>query len=454
MNWFHSIRGRLAVISAVVIALVLTLAGLGLVLLFDTYIERRIAQELHGRILDVAGAFALNNVGKPALTRLPSDPRYRNPYSGAYWYVREGQAVVLRSRSLWDSDIVRPLANLTLVDSMTSARGPGETDVYLLEKSVSLTANSTQREFVLGVAVDKTEVQALSSSFGTELATGLGLIGLLLFVGAWLQAKYGLKPLSDIRQQLALFHSGERGQLDGPFPAEIETLAGDLNGLFKQQQEMIARARERAGSLAHGIKTPMTILYGEARRLELANQTQSAVFIRDQLDLIQQQVDRELARARAHGTSAGIGLQTDIEATVARLVELMKRMPNGDKIDWQLPKSGVHIAMDADDFGEVMGNLLDNARSWAHSVVVIEAGESGNGRVRISVSDNGPGIPSTYRQKALERGESNSNSSGLGLAIVSELIANYASALTLETSDMGGTRVWFEIDGRAKGKRS
>ena len=410
------------------------------------------AQELRGRLLDVAGAFDLNGKGEAAMISAPSDPRYASPYSGAYWYVREGPAIVFRSRSLWDTDISAPE---TVPDTVVNALGPERRAVYLLEKRVTLGEGDGERTFVLGVAVDRAEVQVLSSSFGTEIAAILGLIGLLLFAGAWLQAKYGLEPLLAIRRQLTLLKAGARERLDGPFPEEIEELTHDLNTLFAHQKQMIVRARERAGSLAHGLKTPMTILYGEARKLDLDGHRQTAQSIRGQLDLIRQQVDRELTRARAHGATTGIGLHADVSATAYRLVGLLQRMPRGGEIAWRLPEPGLQVAMDADDFGEVLGNLLDNARKWARSTVEIDAAYLGDGRVRLSVSDDGPGIPDSFRSEALERGAAiagdgesdGQDSSGLGLAIISELIAAYGSALSLDNSPLGGARVSLELGG-------
>ncbi len=450
MTAFNSIRGRLALISAIVIASVLTLAGIGLMLLFNSYIEKRVAQELRGRVLDVAGAFVLNEKGDVKITQTPSDPRYRNPYSGAYWYMREKQKIILRSRSLWDADITQLHQASGQMDAVVQATGPENSDVYLLERSVTVGDGAAQRNFVIGVALDRTEVQTLSSALSGETALGLSLLGAVLFLGAWLQTSYGLRPLTSIRQQLGLLHGGERETLDGPFPKEVEQLAGDLNALFVHQKDMIARARERAGTLAHGLKTPMTILYGEARKLELSGQTQTSEFIREQLDLIQQQVDRELSRARAHGTAAGIGLHADLSATARRIIDLMQRMPRGADIDWQPPQPGVHLAIDADDCGEILGNLLDNARKWARSTVVVEAFNAGGGKVKVAVSDDGPGIPAHFQDMALERGavaREQQDSSGLGLAIVSDLVVPYGATVKLETSKLGGACVWFEVVG-------
>ncbi len=440
MTLFNSLRGRLAVISALVIVAILTLAGLGLTSLFHSYIEQRVASELQGRVLDLAGAFSLDDKGAPAITRPPSDPRYRNPYSGVYWYVREGGVTVLRSRSLWDADI----SPTGTVAEMASSAGPSGSSVYVMQRPVTLTGSTGERHFILGVALDKAEITDLSKSFSSELAAGLAFSGLLLFAGAWAQSMYGLRPLNVIRQQLSRLHSGEGDRLDGPFPTEIESLARDLNGLFQRQRDMITRARERSGTLAHGLKTPMTVLYGEARKLELSGNPATAIFMREQLDLMQRQLDRELSRARAHGESTGLGLKADVSATAARLIDLMKRMPRGGMLAWQGLPPDVTIAMDADDLGEVLGNLLDNARQWASTRVWLETALSGS-RMTVSVSDDGPGISADYRDRAVQRGETSSRGSGLGLAIVAELLALYGSELKISRSAAGGACIAFEV---------
>jgi signal transduction histidine kinase len=447
----NSIRGRLALISALVIAASLTIAGFGLRVIFDSYIERRVTQEMQGLLLDLAGAFSINELGEPVITRTPAEPRYRNPYSGAYWYVTEDSTVVLRSRSLWDAEISKT-SKPTAPDTMITGIGPADTSVFVLERPLTLGEGNNQRGFTLGVAIDKSEVDALSSGLGNETAVALGLIGLILFLGAWLQSSYGLRPLASIRQQLSLLHMGQQDRLNGPFPSEIEPLANDLNTLFSHQKDMITKARERAGTLAHGLKTPMTILMGEARRLELSGQPDSSRLIREQLDAVNQQIDRELSRARAHGSSAGIGLHADFSATAGRIVGLMQRMPRGAEIEWHLPEAGIHLAMDADDCGEVLGNLLDNARKWARTKITISTERKADGKVLVSVADDGPGIPAQLRTQMVERGTAGTerrDSSGLGLSIVADLIKPYGGVLTIERSKWGGAHVSFEVSGSA-----
>jgi signal transduction histidine kinase len=141
--------------------------------------------------------------------------------------------------------------------------------------------------------------------------------------------------------------------------------------------------------------------------------------LRQQIELMKRHIDRELMRARTSGAIAAGSVLTDVQKTVDRLIDLIRRMPRGDDIAWEndLP-SGLRFRMDPDDFGEIIGNLLDNARKWAKSRVRISAEIRGDA-VRFYVDDDGPGIPREARDEIIKRGEraGEAEGTGLGLAI-------------------------------------
>ena len=130
-------------------------------------------------------------------------------------------------------------------------------------------------------------------------------------------------------------------------------------------------------------------------------------------------------------------------------------MPRGADIDWRLPQIRMQVAMDADDFGEILGNLLDNARKWARTTVVIDAAEIGGGRISLCVADDGPGIPSGVSSSVLDRGSTDAGndhhraaeSSGLGLAIVRDLASAYGVDVALDNGPLGGARVTLTLSG-------
>lgn len=441
-----SLRWRLVLLAAITIAVTLGVAGLALVLIFERHIEQRVEQELDIKLTELLGAFALDG-NQPKLSHMLSDPRYEQPLSGAYWQVSTDLAPVLQSRSLWDQSLA--------LRSPGGSRAyeiawPNDVTLYVIDRQVTLENAGDLRRFRLAVGLDHADVDALRASFIGDVVKALGVIGTVLLIGAWLQIHLGLRPLAQLRQRLAVMHAGRSDRLDGVFPSEVAPLAEDLNALLDRQRDMLRKARERAGSLAHGLKTPLTILQGEARRLDERGIGDAANTLRDQVRRMRAHVERELARARSHGSAAPGGLHTKAHKSVGKLMDLVRRMPRSDELVFinNLP-IGLLMQIDPDDFGEVIGNLLDNARKYARGNVVVSA-QLRDGFATLGVDDDGPGIPAHLRQRLVQRGEQaneDAEGSGLGLAIARDLLGDYGVDLTIADSPSGGCRIQFSLPG-------
>ena len=109
-------------------------------------------------------------------------------------------------------------------------------------------------------------------------------------------------------------------------------------------------------------------------------------------------------------------------------------MPRGESLDWrnELPTDMV-VRIDPDDFGEVVGNLLDNARKWANARVVGPRREGGRRPATIAVLDDGPGFaagPPDPRSARVSR-TPGAGSTGLGLGIVHDILSEYGVALQI-----------------------
>jgi signal transduction histidine kinase len=441
-----SLRLRLLVLSSLSLAAALTLAAICLAYIFERHMERRVAQELEVRLEDIAAALERGPDGSPRLTRNLTDSRYRTPYSGVYWQITGGTHPI-RSRSLWDDILPTVPGTAAAHREAVEMKGPNGGEIYLLERDVT---PSPGPPFRISVAIDHAEIRALRSDFILDTAGGLIVLGAILALGFWLQAGLGLAPLRRLQQQLAAIHEGRAGRLTGDFPTEVQPLTETLNALLERQQHLVSRARGRAGDLAHGLKTPLTILGAEAARLDEAGQAASAALLREQIGLMRGHVERELARARTHGKSAAGGLATDVGRSAERLVELMRRMPDSDRISWTVEcDPALRADMDPDDFGEVLGNLLDNARKAARSRVRFTARED-RGVLHVAVIDDGEGLEEADAPVLMERGsqgQGGGEGSGLGLAIVRDILEEYGRAVTLRPEAGGGCRAEFAIPG-------
>lgn len=239
--------------------------------------------------------------------------------------------------------------------------------------------------------------------------------------------------------------------LESDYPSEIQPVADELNLLVQSNFEIIDRARMQVGNLAHALKTPISVLTNEARDAPgpLAEK------VKEQVDVMRDQVNLYLDRARRAARAQSIGAVTEVESVLQSLGRTLERI-NRDK--------GVAIAVTCDpglrfrgerqDLEEIVGNLMDNACKWCKSrvevrgLMVATPGEDGRRMLDILVDDDGPGLRPEQRATALKRGQRLDESkpgSGLGLNIVTETAAMYGGRVDLDDANLGGLRVRLRL---------
>jgi len=442
-----SLRLRLLLAAAVSIALALGLAGFGLTVLFERYVERRVERELQDHLLQLAAGVTIAGDGKISVAHPLADPRFNEPFSGLYWQVDAQGKDTARSRSLWDEklDISTPPIGPRDVN-LHRIKGPGGADLFAEERYAVVTVKGKERPLVITVGLDEREVDEAVTAFSHDLMFSLALLGAALIAAAWIQVSIGLKPLELLRQSLERVRAGSMSRLEGAFPSEVQPLAAELNELLAAREDELLRARQRAGDLAHGLKTPLTVLSAISRDVASAGLAAQARDVETQTEHMRRHVERELARARlASGHAVAL---TPVRPTLERLIEAIKRAPRGDDLTWRIDvPPQVEAAIERGDLIELLGNLLDNARKWARSTVEMRlAGDA------LIIGDDGPGVPRGKTALVLERGarlDEAAQGSGLGLAIVRDIAESYGLTVSLDRSPLGGLEVQIPLS-RAK----
>jgi signal transduction histidine kinase len=258
-----------------------------------------------------------------------------------------------------------------------------------------------------------------------------------------LQMRSGLSPINRLRERLSAVRDGRAKRVEGTYPAEVQPLVMDLNGLLDQQERQVARAQTTAGDLAHGLKTPLAVLAQEADRAAAAGQPDLAAAITQQIERMRRQMDYHLARARAAASGATLGARCSVKESADALARTLLRLhaDRGLAIAVNVPPDHA-IRGQREDLDEMLGNLLDNACRWAKTRVTIGS-TADAGHVVIDVDDDGPGLAASMRQAVLQRGvraDEAAPGSGFGLAIVRDLAELYGGSITLEGSPLGGLR--------------
>ncbi len=440
-----SLRLRLIVAAFISSGIAVAIAGTSMVVLVNRHIERRVVHELRGYLDQVTARFSLEN-GRPDLKADLADPRFDRPFSGLYWQVSEAGEPQVRSRSLWDQ--VLPVTGDVLDeldDTAFQIPGPRNQNLIAVSRVVILghPPASPQRTFNLVVAIDRAEIDQVIEDYALEVAAFLVVLVIFLGLAGWVQVTVGLRPLDGLREMVFAVRGGRAERLSGTFPDEVIPLVEELNALIDAQSHTIERARARAGDLAHGLKTPLAVITSETRAMREAGQDQSADVIDAEVDGMSRFIERQLARARITSLQR-FGRRLDLDGVTRRLVRTMQRLPRGDLVEWIIDITpDIGIGLQSEDADEIFGNLLDNARKFATSHVVI-SGYPEDGFVHVRIADDGPGVPAAQRDAVLLRGlrlDETIQGSGLGLSIVDDLVTSYRGRIKLAETPGGGLTV-------------
>lgn len=445
----RSLRFRLFALAALVLAAALLVTGLSLSALFARYLERRVGLELDTHLNQLIGGLRVDSLSGLSLLREPVDPRFQAVFGGLYWQVDDLTAnKQVRSRSLWDTSLQVPDDRLQPGGRhVHDAPGPQDSNLLLHETLVVLTSPDGDHRLRVMVAIDRMEISTLAIGFSRDLAPVLVILGSVLLLGFLLQIGEGLKPVRRVLSGVNAIRTGARTRLqaDG-VPAEVAPLVEEVNALLDAQDKTIARARNRAANLAHGLKTPLTALANDIERLRAKGDAAIADDMSDLVQRIRRHMDRELARARLrHGQSPG---RTSLKPLVDGILRTLKRTPTGETLNLRCDiDPAVTVPVDADDLNELIGNLAENAVRHARSQVLVNT-ESFAASLLIRIGDDGPGLDTASRAAARNPGQRLDQSgagAGLGLAISGDIVDSFGGELDLGISPLGGLEARISV---------
>ena len=414
-----SLRLRLVCAGAVAILLALSLASVGLAQLFAAHVERRAVAELSVQLDQILAGLERGQSGL-TLARPHADPRFSQPYGGLYWQIEE-EGDIQRARSLWD--FVLELPADTLGDGAVHVHhltGPNDQKLLVLERSATLADRWGGGAVRAAVAMDTSELSVATRDFMADLAPYLSLLALVLMTAGWAQLSVGLRPLRNLGARIAALRMGRIARMGDDWPVELRPVAAEIDDLLTSRDAETERARARAADLAHGLKTPLQALMGEAARLRGEGATDQADGIEDTARAMRRTVDRELARART--AARAMDAQSDPALVADRLIAVLKRTPDGAELEWKqdIPE-GLSIALHEADLAESMGAILENAARHAESHVGVSAEQDGD-CLHVSIKDDGPGIPEEKRAALMRRhAPADETGTGLGLSIASDI---------------------------------
>lgn len=365
-------------------------------------------------------------------------PAYQRPFSGHYFRIDFADGH-WRSRSLWDQELPA-LDQPGLHDNLQL--GPEGQQLLVLRTDYRRSGVPIS----ISVAEDYTPIRE-SFRRVQQLGLGLGLTGLLLILLLQrITVRRALRPLEQAREQIAQLQRGQRSQLDDQVPVELEPLVAQINHLLAHTEDSLKRSRNALGNLGHALKTPLAVLLSLASSEQLEAHPQLRKTLREQLQQVEQRLNRELNRARLSGDALP-GALFDCDAEFPGLLATLNII-HGEHLalSYRAP-TGLQLPWDREDLLELLGNLLDNACKWADAEVRVSVAETADG-FELSVEDDGPGIPEERRDQVFSRGtrlDEQTHGHGLGLGIVRDIVDSWGGKLSLLQSEWGGLKVVIEL---------
>ena len=287
-----------------------------------------------------------------------------------------------------------------------------------------------------------------------RLMTAL-LLGELVLLGAALALirpalGWSLRPLADLRTAIEARETRASPDLSplqtGPLPIELQPLSRSFDSLLARLDHATTGMRRFTADASHQMRTPLSVLKVQvalARRgsAEALHEIEEAS---DRLERLLTQL-LTLARADEAGTLPPlecVDLRELSQTVITRRIH-------------QAIEADVDLTLDCIGEGpfeveshralvfEMVSNLLDNAirynRRGGHATIVLETdGET----TRLTVADDGPGIPEALQEQAKARfvrlqGERGPSGSGLGLAIVQATVERLGARLEMREAMPG-----------------
>ncbi|MFN3521901.1 MAG: ATP-binding protein [Phenylobacterium sp.] len=448
-----SLVRRLVILAAGWSLAVLLVTAIVLAMLFQQAALRRFDQGL-SELIDnlLAGATIGENqeVIAPALT----DLRALRAYSGKYWQLAEPASggavrVLVRSRSLWDSELKAPADIVAEVAAtpgrpvVYDTRGPLNEPLRAMASQARLPGREAPVIFM--AAEDRSPVDRDVRGFIAATALAFALLAAGMIAAVVVQVRVGLAPLFDLRREVASVRRGKAERLVRTYPTELAPLADELNALVAHNQEVVERQRTHVGNLAHALKTPLSVMSTEAEQ----QPGPLAEVVARQAEAMRRQVDHHLRRARAAARTQGQGERTSVAEVLDELARTLERIfqDKGVTVDWDADEELFFLG-ERQDLLEIAGNAMDNACKWCRGRVRVRARPLSPTRFSLVIEDDGEGLPAERREEVLQRGarlDEAAPGSGLGLNIVDELARAYGGALRLGDAPLGGLAVELEL---------
>ncbi len=246
---------------------------------------------------------------------------------------------------------------------------------------------------------------------------------------------------------------------------EVARLANTMNAMLDRLEDASTRQQRFVADASHELRSPVTAI---RTQLEVALRTATPgewPEIADRLLAEEARLEAVIAdllllASLDEGADQGERVVVDVTEIVEE--EARRRVPDREGIVVEVDPDGTGAApaqvhASRTQLRRAVGNLLDNAGRHA-STTVRAAVHVRDGRVRVLIDDDGPGIPEADRERAFERftrldghRARGAGGAGLGLSLVRRIAERHGGTAHVDTAPLGGARVVVDLPAHPAG---
>lgn len=273
----------------------------------------------------------------------------------------------------------------------------------------------------------------------TPALLGLPLLGLWIWLATW----RGLRPLDAVAGQIA---ARQPDRLEPVTPAsaprEIRPLVEAINGLFVRVGQALESERRFTADAAHELRTPLAALSAQAQVVLRARDEVERDHAVEQLIASSRRaarlVEQLLTLARLDPDNAAANETVRLDRLAEEVCATHGAEAMGKGIVLELDAMPATVTGSTDMLRILLRNLVDNAIRYTPAggrvTVAVAPGT-------VSVTDTGPGIPATERQRVFDRfhrlAGQETEGSGLGLSIVARIAERHGATIVLAEGNAG-----------------
>ncbi len=289
----------------------------------------------------------------------------------------------------------------------------------------------------------------------------IGVLVLSLIISIFFSQRIS-SPIVDIRKNVKNLELADYSiNFEGGSFTETKDLADSLNAATQKLSKVDELRKDLIANVSHDIKTPLTMIKAYAEMIQDISgnipekrEEHLSVIVQEAeyLDHLVTELS-ELSKMQSGTYDLNLS-QFDLAVKVKEIVRLCQGLFEQHSLHCELvtPDRAL-VSADETKIGQVIYNYISNAikHSEDHTNIYITCQDFGD-TVRVSVQDEGPGIPEAEieyiwdRYYKIDKGfKRSTKGTGLGLAIVKAILDTHGAHYGVESQIGRGSCFWFEL---------